>query len=336
METIPTGALNDPRSVDQKQLDYTHQEVLGGEVTATVWQVKPWVTLDIRHQSTSSSCGGQSGAKALTAFTGTIASATPIYDSRSNYPTEGMYMQEIGSLMLHNGTGSEEMYPSENLTEDQINALKQVYSALPLKISAYYTIAVDINLIAQALDKGHAVILGLSSNIDEWTAIPTVIPSSALTFSHFVCCHSKNFGNYNGEQVLCIDDSCNLSSTLNESGQRLITNDFLTTRVWGVLGLIPVVPTVIIKPSHAFTKNLSLGMTDPDVKALQDILKYEGFFPKEIASTGFFGSITKAAVIKFQTAHATECLVPAGINTGVGTGYVGPYTIKYLNSQYAS
>lgn len=46
--------------------------------------------------------------------------------------------------------------------------------------------------------------------------------------------------------------------------------------------------------------DLREGDENQNVKALQDRLKLLGFFPKNVKSTGFFGPITKKAVMDFQ------------------------------------
>ncbi|HVU06416.1 MAG TPA: peptidoglycan-binding domain-containing protein [Candidatus Paceibacterota bacterium] len=65
--------------------------------------------------------------------------------------------------------------------------------------------------------------------------------------------------------------------------------------------------------SVSFTKDLTVGSSGADVTALQNAL---GVSP----ATGYFGSITKAAVVAYQSAHG----IPA-------TGYVGPLTRASLN-----
>lgn len=68
-----------------------------------------------------------------------------------------------------------------------------------------------------------------------------------------------------------------------------------------------------------FNKNLSVGMRNADVTALQNYLAGAGFF--SATPTGYFGSITKAAVVAFQLA-----------NNLPGTGFVGVLTRGVLNS----
>ena len=65
--------------------------------------------------------------------------------------------------------------------------------------------------------------------------------------------------------------------------------------------------------SASFTRNLTVGSTGADVTALQTKLSVS-------PATGYFGAITKAAVVAYQTAN--------GISA---TGYVGPLTLAKLN-----
>lgn len=48
---------------------------------------------------------------------------------------------------------------------------------------------------------------------------------------------------------------------------------------------------------------LSYGQENSNVNALQTMLKYLGFFPKEQTITGYYGNITKDSVFKFQKAY---------------------------------
>lgn len=78
-----------------------------------------------------------------------------------------------------------------------------------------------------------------------------------------------------------------------------------------------------------FNRNLGLGMSGDDVMALQKILISEGVWESEVGVTGYFGSITKTAVIKYQEKYAAEILEPLDLTKG--TGFVGSSTRAHLN-----
>lgn len=75
-----------------------------------------------------------------------------------------------------------------------------------------------------------------------------------------------------------------------------------------------------------FLKNLKFGDVSADVKRLQIFLGV-GSPGKE---TNIFGSLTKAAVIRFQEKYASEILTPSGFKKG--TGLVGPATRAKINA----
>ena len=80
----------------------------------------------------------------------------------------------------------------------------------------------------------------------------------------------------------------------------------------------------------AIASNLYLGITGGEVSCLQQFLKSQGpeIYP-EGKVTGFFGGLTKAAVIRFQERYAPEILTPIGLSKG--TGYVGTLTKNKIN-----
>ena len=71
--------------------------------------------------------------------------------------------------------------------------------------------------------------------------------------------------------------------------------------------------------SGSFAVNLSSGMNNNNVRDLQTFLKAQGsdVYPEGIVS-GYFGSLTKAAVMKFQNKYASSILTPLGLTTGSG------------------
>ncbi len=90
----------------------------------------------------------------------------------------------------------------------------------------------------------------------------------------------------------------------------------------------PVVLPIVVE-HFKFLKNLRLGMKNSDVLELQNRLISEGFLTAS-SSTGYFGQITKRAVITYQEKFISNILTPLSLEKG--TGFVGPYTRGKLNS----
>jgi murein L,D-transpeptidase YcbB/YkuD len=83
--------------------------------------------------------------------------------------------------------------------------------------------------------------------------------------------------------------------------------------------------TTPLPTKYVFIRTLSVGSTGDDVIALQQILKHFGYFTFQSA-TGYFGPITRDAVISFQRANK---LAPY-------PGIVGPKTRELLNNLQAT
>ncbi len=73
-------------------------------------------------------------------------------------------------------------------------------------------------------------------------------------------------------------------------------------------------------------------MRGKEVANLQTLLaKDKSIYPEGII-TGYFGQLTKQAVIRFQEKYAADILIPNGL--AKGTGIVGPATLKKLNEVF--
>jgi len=84
--------------------------------------------------------------------------------------------------------------------------------------------------------------------------------------------------------------------------------------------VVPQVGQVLGVATFRFNINLSQGMRHSDVTELQNRLTEEGVYNGPV--TGYFGPLTRAAVVRYQLAH----------NITPAVGYVGPLTRSALNA----
>jgi len=182
----------------------------------------------------------------------------------------------------------------------------------------------DIETIASIIQEtGKAVMVWFYFNHDEWTDVPEVKREldayASSTSRHSVT--AVDFTLYQGKKCLIIEDSWGTS--YGKAGQRIITEDFFKVRNFFAGHAMnftfnkPVVPPI---SKYTFTLNMKQGDSNAEVKELQLYLKELGFYPKNSSATGYFGPVTKKAVVAFQLAHDL-----------VGDGVVGPITLLALN-----
>ncbi len=100
-------------------------------------------------------------------------------------------------------------------------------------------------------------------------------------------------------------------------------------RQFGLNGKLSEINKDLMLFPQILKNNLKIGMRGNDVKILQQMLINEGFWKASVGVTGYFGPITKEAVMKFQNQYKTQILEPLGLSSP--TGFFGPYTRKYLN-----
>jgi hypothetical protein len=322
-----------------------------------IYNDKTWRKFPVRNQDGSGTCVAQTFAKLM----GILAylkwgifivfSAGHIYIRRVNKTWgngEGMVADDVYKIGQQ-GVTLEEFMPSQNMSEQQINALYEndLHKQVNLKIGNYIFLPVgDIEAIAsviQTTKKG--VMTWYRFWNKEWNAVPVVISANPPSH-HSVAGVDHTL--YDKEKSLVIDESW--GNTYGFEGQRVIKESWHKER--NTHASYPMdfqfnSDTVPQPDKETFNKDLEFIALDSntqqvlaslvgkheaqksDVIRLQDILKKEGLFPTNISSTGLFHNLTKKAVQAFQVKYLI-----AGPNDA-GYGRVGPKTRAKLNALYA-
>lgn len=361
-----TGANLDNRPKDKQDKDY-HLSELVGAVNPVTWIEKPqsgWRKFPIFNQNGSGSCVAQTLAKLMGIsywlLNGIYVhfSATHIYQRRPNKPAGGMAGVDAFNI-AREGVTLENLAPSQNLTDEQMDSYKVTKEKEEVgKVFAISNFIVDpindIDTIASIIQTtGKGVMVWFYFKYAEWNDMPTVQGSMDLyassTIRHSVT--AVDFTLYKGKKAIIIEDSW--GPTFGLGGQRIITEDFFRDRNFFAGHIMKFVfedetqnPDTN-KPKYKFTKQLSFIPWDvsknqpanmsahtaqkADVIALQNILKYEGLFPKNVDSTGYYGAVTAKHVKEFQIKYN---LAPIEELNQLQGRTVGPKTIEKLNSLY--
>lgn len=333
--TFMSGVVEDPRTEEQKQKDYRHEEIATSfppfnwvEVPQSQWRQYP-----IFNQDGSGSCVAQAIAKACgierKLKSGAFVFQSPrfVYVNRANKTTEGMWLADALSIPCKLGIPVEQILLSQNLSEQLMNVASDINDfvlaeALTSKEAQFITLPINIDAIASVVEpNGKPVVITAQFSMDEWNQqVPTINPNEKPTLGHGICVTQATL--YNGKKALIIDDSWGTGYGIG--GKRIVTEDWFTAnRITGA-GYFTTFANQggAVKPIYTFTKQLAYGlMNDPDVKALQQCLNYLGIFPDVQAPTGNFLGITMAAVKLYQTTNGLAV-----------TGIVDQATIISLNA----
>lgn len=339
-----SGARIDTRTEEKKEKDYIFREIVSA-VAPVKWVEKPqseWRKFPIFNQDGSGSCVAQTMAKLMGIMywlknqVYVHFSATHIYQRRNNKPLSGMSGIDVFKI-AQKGVTLEELVPSQSLSDLKMDSTviekyKEDVGEI-FKIGNYIIITEkDMDTIASVIQTtGKAVMTWFFFQRDEWDNVPIIKNLQLDLYSKIALLHSVtavDFTLYQGKKALIIEDSWGAWG--NFTGQRIITEDFFKSR--NFFAAYPMNFTFEEskkdRPKYNFVTNLSLGDTSSYVTDLQNVLKYEGIFPLNIESTGYFGAITKKAVQDFQVKYSIVG------KDAPDTGVVGPRTRAKLNELY--
>lgn len=329
MEFTNPGLIPDPRSPIDKEKDYQHEEVAMSVPLRWNRTIDDAPVYSLRDQNGSGSCVPQGGAKALETITKVVASAHPPYRRRANFPGPGMWLQNFGEIIRRQGTTTEELDPSQRMTEQQMNADVTVSTPINGFLYAFPNVK-NIDKIAEAIELQNHCMITIHGTMEEYanSEKPVVIPSDNLNCSHCIC-GVYYFTDENGVKCILADESWGPAYIK----RRILTEDYLRARGSGAMYLIPpVVPVPKPKPKYTFTNVMLFGQSNYSIKMLQDILKYENLFPENVPSTSYYGSITSKWVLQWQKNHQVASLEELN---GLGGKRAGAKTIAKLNSIYS-
>lgn len=342
-----TGAIEDVRTDAEKKRDYTFPE-LTASVNPVRWESKPeetWRKFPIYDQNGSGSCVAQTAAKLLgiSYFLENDDyvhfSATDIYQQRFNKPAGGMAGFDVFRIIKKNGATLEDLVPSQSMTDKQMDSVKiPKYKrdvGRVFRVSNYITVPPkDIETVASIIQTtGKGVMVWFYFTREEWKTVPEVKVrglNKSKALRHSVT--ATDFTLYKGKKALIIDDSWGYG--YGKGGRRIITEDFFKERNYYAGYLMNFdfkEGEPVNKPHYNFTKTMKFGENNGDIKVMQDIFKYEGLFPQNVESTGYYGGITAKSVFEFQKKHRVASLSELESLKGM---VAGPKTIAKLNEIY--
>lgn len=354
------GANLDTRTEYEKQKDFHIKEAVASFAPVNWVEKSPtsWRKFPIQNQNGSGSCVAQTKKKLnginvwLKIGRYITFSATHTYQRRANKPAPGMNGIDVFEIERSKGVTLEEFAPSEMLTDNTMDTMK-------IEGPALYVADIflggnhvgftpgDIETIASTIQAtGKGVMVWFYFTNQEWTDVPQIIVPNLDLLSSSTLRHSVaavDFTLWQGKKALIIEDSWGIFGQFK--GQRVITEDFFKARNWFARYQLAfkyeeTAPTPTPGVGYKFTKPLQFVPLDSqgnitnipfhegqkaDVKAMQDLLKKQGCMASNIASTGYYGSMTCKAVLAFQKKHGIDNTTsPEGKN-------VGPKTIAVLN-----
>lgn len=192
----------------------------------------------------------------------------------------------------------------------QITVVDAVSSSLSISsISPDTTVAPGTNLTFQVVSPGFT---SPSYSISDNYSGTTITASNIDSSGYFSWTPTTNETGIHYLSIVVRNAYGDVASTgLNITVSAPTQNQTQTTQT--------VQSTGTLASSYTFTTYLYPGLTSSEVTKLQTFLSQKGFFSG--SATGFYGALTKAAVISFQKAHGLDQI-----------GVVGPATRAALNA----
>lgn len=345
-----TGLLPDNRTDEQKAKDWNTSEVYAmGSLDNTFRIVKEgeWKKYQVRNQDGSGSCVANTVAKMLEIkrFMGKGDSIkfshAPIYGKRSNKPSAGMIGVNALELATKYSSCKETDVPSENMNDEQLDAIKLPSNFEELNNlvvpTNYATCPVDFDYIAGIVNKEGCAMIWVNTDYQSWCKdIPSVGGKKNVVVHSITAMDAIML---DGKEYLVVEDSWGKFGKYN--GQRLISREFFKDAVWFAGTLFDFKYDITDEQFAPFNTVMEYGQTSAEIKRLQTLLQARGFFPAGQACTGYFGGVTARAVylmqVKYSVAPISELdsiqIMFNGKLITVKGGRVGKKTLLKINAK---
>lgn len=351
------GVVKDDRTAEEKEFDIIDTEFIGTDAQvpsyfATQEEASKFVNFFPKlNQLYTSSCMIH-GHGLTTVIYDAIKNNRPAivlapifnYRQRVNFPSPGMIQYDVQNLTINPGIipFAELPTPQEETDANAVVITADMKKNVVIVDGTWVNLGNPKNIDAIAIVTntfGLAATIILWASEAEWSGSvvdvldPSVTEANAYVQHNVTVLPQSAYKDSTGKRWVAIQDS----AWFGGLNTRWVSENFISQRIVASDYLIGITsnnrPTE--KPAHTFTKTLTYGMTDAvEVTALQKMLQYLGFLATEVNGTpvpyGYYGGMTKQAVLAFQNAHPEEILTPNGLTTG--NGYFGPSTMSYMNT----
>jgi hypothetical protein len=310
-----SGALPDTRSQEKKDCDYVQSELVAS-IAPVVWVKKDkYENYPVRKQGQSGSCVMASLEKER----GIIAkqkygefmvfSANPGYQLRANPNISGSTVEDLIKATNY-GSIPEELSPSQSMNDLKMMQIKlPSYTEDMSKIFGAKRIFMDLDIdtVASTIENtGKGVGLTVMFGKGEWfgrRVVKEIQPPNLWTMGHRVTAVDYTLDD-EGRKCLVIEDSA------CEDGYpvRLVPESFFLKRTYWK-------PNYILN-FKKYEEAPDKPKYDGTIISAQNCLKYLGYFPSNVESTGKWLSVSRKACIAFQIAN----------NITPALGNLGPIT----------
>jgi len=323
------GAIHEPWRVWWERRFHSHWHDIAQANTPYDWSqpyAQPSVT--IYNQGQAGSCGPSCTRHGYEiTHPGIIISVKDSY-SQVAAPGGGSSNTAMDALYPQTGCCLEALIASTNpagptddtFMEERLQNAATAQNARNQTIPWSVPVNPDIDSVAQAIrDNGWVRITLYGQNNGTWSGERPLPPSSSNSnpiWCHFMCGAQLVL---NGKKIIYCPQTW--GTDVGAAGWQGLDEDYFKSGNILEVRTFPKLDLTNFK--HTFASYLSLGMSGPEVLALQMALVKDGDL--NVRPTGFFGTLTFSSVRTFQKKY--------GI---ISTGFVGPISIKKLNQLYAN